>query len=140
MGARPRSYGWIRTARSSRIGDDATFGLTTETPNRSPRRVRSLPDVDQLNPAVLDRFGCRPIEQLFLAQADRLDTRRRNPERIDQRLTDCLRTLLADPQVVCATALPFRVADDQEATALQIRVIESVRDERDDPEHIQRDT
>jgi len=101
-------------------------------PRRSPRNL-SAADIDKLHPAIFRRLRIGAVEQILLAETDRLDAGWVDPERIDQRLANGVRALLAELEIGFAVAYRIRVPDDQEAIALQIGMVERIRDQSDGP-------
>jgi hypothetical protein len=96
-------------------------------------------DVDQLHTPVCRGGGMGAVEQLLFAEPDGLDPSRVDPERVDHRVPYGVRALLAEFEIGFAAADGIRVPDDQEAIALQIGVIERVRDQADGAERTRAD-
>jgi len=75
--------------------------------------ARLLADIDQLDAAIFRGIGLAAVQQLLFAQSDGFYPRRRNAERIDQRIPDRIGPLLAQLEIMLPASLPIGVANDE---------------------------
>ena len=110
----------------------------------TPRSVGALAvaepaDVDQLDAPVRGRVGFARVEQLLFAKSHGLDPPSADAEGVDQSFANGVGTLLAELEVVFTASLRVRVPHHQEAVALQVGMIQSVRHQSHSAERIRAD-